>query len=178
MTAEEYEIWGRPFDLKILEAVREATFNVLHIHGKRIHFDPVLDYPVSALKWLHFATTPSLREGKMRSSKTVLGGIDEATASQVSAPEIGEQVDNAIREVGTRGLIVTPGCSVPTDTREQNLREVKAPSNACKNKRGSREDSYREMFRTLNSGIKCEIMANICAFLCEPLIRDDRMSCI
>lgn len=126
MTAEEYETWGRPFDLKILEAVRDAPFNVLHIHGKRIHFDSVLDYPVSALNWSHFATAPSLKEGKKRSGKTVLGGIDEATASHVSAPEISEQVDNAISEVGTRGLIVTPGCSVPTDTREKNLRVVKS----------------------------------------------------
>jgi len=125
MTREEYQTWGRPFDLKILDAVREAPFNVLHIHGKRIHFDSVLDYPVSALNWSHFATAPSLREGKVRSGKTVLGGIDEATASHVSAPEISEQVCNAIREVGTRGLIVTPGCSVPTDTRERSLREVR-----------------------------------------------------
>ncbi len=125
MSAEEYEIWGRPFDLKILEAVREAPFNVLHIHGKRIHFDSLLDYPVSALNWSHFATAPSLREGKIRSGKTVLGGVDEASASHVSAPEISEQVRNAIREVGTPGLILTPGCSVATDTRERSLREIR-----------------------------------------------------
>jgi uroporphyrinogen decarboxylase len=126
MTAEEYTTWGRPFDLRILDSVREAPFNVLHIHGKRIHFDSVLDYPVSAFNWSHFATAPSLDEGKLRSGKTVLGGIDEANASHVSAPEISEQVTEAIREVGTRGLIVTPGCSIPTDTREASLRAVKA----------------------------------------------------
>lgn len=126
MTAEEYQTWGRPFDLKILEAISEASFNVLHIHGNRIHFDSVLDYPVSALNWSHFAAEPSLSEGKRRSGKTVMGGIDEAGASHVSAPEISEQVKNAIREVGTRGLIVTPGCSVATDTRERSLRAIKA----------------------------------------------------
>ncbi|MEK6409806.1 MAG: uroporphyrinogen decarboxylase family protein [Acidobacteriota bacterium] len=125
MTVGEYETWGRPFDLKILEAVSEAPFNVLHIHGKRIHFDSLLDYPVSALNWSHFATAPSLSEGKRRSGKTVLGGIDESGASHVSASEIGEQVKNAIREVGTRGLIATPGCSVATDTRERSLRAIK-----------------------------------------------------
>ena len=66
MTAEEYETWGRPFDLKILDAVREAPFNVLHIHGKRIHFDSLLDYPVSSLNWSHFASAPSLSDGKNR----------------------------------------------------------------------------------------------------------------
>lgn len=126
MTAEEYRSWGRPFDLKILEAVRQAPFNVLHIHGKRIHFDAVMDYPASALNWSHFATAPSLLDGKTRSGKTLLGGIDEATASHVSAPEIREQVEKIIGEVGTRGLIVTPGCSVPTDTREASLRAIRA----------------------------------------------------
>jgi uroporphyrinogen decarboxylase len=126
MTSDEYDMWGRPFDLRILEAIREAPFNVLHIHGKRIHFNSVMDYPVAALNWSHFATAPSLTSGKTLSGKTVLGGIDEATASHVSAPEIGEQVNAAIREIGTRGLIVTPGCSIPTDTREQSLRQVKA----------------------------------------------------
>ncbi|MFY9553818.1 MAG: uroporphyrinogen decarboxylase family protein [Blastocatellia bacterium] len=125
MTAEEYEAWGRPFDLKILESVRDAPFNVLHIHGKRIHFDSVSDYPISALNWSHFATAPSLAEGKARSGRTVLGGIDESIASHVSPPEIGEQITKSIGEVGKVGLIVTPGCSVPTDTRERSLRAVK-----------------------------------------------------
>ena len=125
MTADEYAIWGRPYDLKILEAVRDASFNVLHIHGKRIHFDSVLDYPAAALNWSHFATAPSLGEGKSRSGKTVMGGVDESVASHVSAPETREQIANTIRDVGTRGLIVTPGCSVPTDTREANLRAIK-----------------------------------------------------
>jgi uroporphyrinogen decarboxylase len=126
MTSEEYKTWGRPFDLKILESVSNAPFNVLHIHGKRIHFNSVSDYPVTALNWSHFATEPSLSEGKSRSGKTVLGGIDEAVASHVSASEISEQVKNTISKVGVRGLIVTPGCSVPTDTRERSLRAIRS----------------------------------------------------
>ena len=125
MTVEEYATWGRPFDLKILDAVRDAPFNVLHIHGKRIHFDSLLDYPANALNWSHFATGPSLAQGRLRSGKTVLGGIDESTAAHFSAKEIEEQVTRALTEGGTRGLIVTPGCSVPTDTPVGCLRAVK-----------------------------------------------------
>ena len=132
MTTKEYEIWGRPFDLKILDAVRDAPFNVLHVHGKRIHFDSVMNYPVSAINWSHFATEPSLKEGKARSGRTVLGGIDEATASGVSAPEISEQVAIVIGEISPRGLIVTPGCSIPTDTRELTLRVLKHAVETCR----------------------------------------------
>ena len=126
MTVEEYETWGRPFDLKVLAAVREAPFNVLHIHGKQIHFDSLVDYPVAAMNWSHFATTPSLAKGRVLSGKTVLGGIDEAAAAHLSAKGIEEQVARALSEVGTRGLIVTPGCSVPTDTPVGGLRAIKS----------------------------------------------------
>jgi uroporphyrinogen decarboxylase len=126
MSAEEYAIWGRPFDLKILEAVREAPFNVLHIHGKRIHFDSLLDYPVSAINWSHMTTAPTLEDGRARWGKTVMGGIDETAAAHLSATELRKQVSDALAHVGPRGLIVTPGCSVPTDTSERNLRAIKS----------------------------------------------------
>jgi uroporphyrinogen decarboxylase len=126
MSHEEYDTWCRPFDLKILEAVRDAPFNVLHIHGSRIHFNSLLDYPVSAINWSHSTTLPMLKEGMARAGKTVMGGIDETTADRVSAPELMRQVEETLNAVGTRGLIITPGCSVPTDTPDRNLRAIKA----------------------------------------------------
>lgn len=126
LSPEEYEAWGRPFDLKILDAVRDAPFNVLHIHGNRIHFESLVDYPASAFSWSHFATEPSLEQGRAQSGRTVLGGIDEATAYYLTPPEMRRQVASSIKKAGTRGLIVTPGCSVPTDTPAETLRAVKS----------------------------------------------------
>jgi uroporphyrinogen decarboxylase len=125
MSPEEYSIWGRPFDLKILEAVRDAPFNVLHIHGKQIHFDALLDYPVSAINWSSSTTAPTLEEGRGRWGRTVMGGVDETAAAHLSAPELEKQISDELARVGTRGLIVAPGCSVPTDTSERNLRAIK-----------------------------------------------------
>jgi uroporphyrinogen decarboxylase len=125
MTADEYKVWGRPFDLMVLEAVREADFNVLHIHGKRIMFDSLIDYPSNAINWSHFAAGPSLKEGLDCAGRTVMGGIDETEAAHSSPPEIAAQIEEAIREVGTRGLIITPGCSVPTDTPQRNLEAIR-----------------------------------------------------
>jgi uroporphyrinogen decarboxylase len=124
MTAEEYRTWGRPFDLKVLESVGDAPFNVLHIHGNRIHFEEVSGFPASAFNWSHFATAPGLAEGRSLSGKTVMGGINEATASHVSAPEIAKQVEQTLQLVGPQSLIVTPGCSVPTDTPVRNLKAI------------------------------------------------------
>src|SRR5262249_19794312 len=99
--------------------------NVLHIHGRQIHFEALRDYPASAINWSHFATPPSLAEGRLRSGKAVMGGIDETAAVHLAPPEIEKQIASSIKEVGARGLIVTPGCSVPTDTPAQTLRAVK-----------------------------------------------------
>jgi uroporphyrinogen decarboxylase len=125
MSEEDYKTWGRPFDLKVLDAVRDAAFNVLHIHGKRIHFDSLLDYPVSAMNWSHLTTPPALAEGHRRSGKAVMGGIDETAAAHLSAPEIERQVATALDEVGRRDLLITPGCSVATDTPVRTLRAIK-----------------------------------------------------
>ena len=125
MSREEYQVWGRPFDLKVLNAVRDARFNVLHIHGSRIHFDSVADYPVTAFNWSHFATAPTLTEGHSISGKAVMGGINEATASHLSAPEIARQVADSLAAFPQRGLLLTPGCSIPTDTPVRNMRAVK-----------------------------------------------------
>jgi uroporphyrinogen decarboxylase len=125
MSAEEYRIWGRPFDLKILNAVADSPFNVLHVHGRRIHFDSLLDYPVRAMNWSHFTTAPSLTDARARTGKTLLGGINETTIDYRSASEVEGQVAQAIAEVGTKGLMVTPGCTVPTDTPVRSLRAIK-----------------------------------------------------
>ena len=126
MSREDYKTWCRPFDLKVLNAVGDSPFNVLHIHGNRIHFDAVLDYPASAFNWSHYATAPTLKEGKALAGKAVLGGVNEATASHVSAPEIASQVKETLASIGPRGLLVAPGCSVPTDTPVRNLRAFRA----------------------------------------------------
>lgn len=126
MTTEEYEQWGRPFDLKVLDAVTQLPFNVLHIHGKRIHFDSLLDYPVQALNWSQASTAPSLKEARSRTSKTLLGGIDEATIAYRSPAEVQNQVVRAIDEIGTRGVIIAPGCTVPPDTPVRSLRAIEA----------------------------------------------------
>jgi uroporphyrinogen-III decarboxylase len=61
----------------------------------------------------------------MRSGKAVMGGIDETTAAHLAPSEIAKQITNSIHEVGARGLLITPGCSVSTDMPVQTLRAVK-----------------------------------------------------
>jgi len=131
LTPSEYEVWGRPFDMKVLDAVRDAPFNVLHIHGNRILFEHVLDYSAQAFNWSHFSTAPSLVEGKRLARRTVMGGVNEANASRVSPLEIAAQIRQTVDETGSSGLIITPGCSVPTDTPVRNLMAIRFAAEQC-----------------------------------------------
>ncbi|MGC8875352.1 MAG: uroporphyrinogen decarboxylase family protein, partial [Chloroflexia bacterium] len=75
LSEEEYRTFGRPYDLRILEAARPFWFNVLHLHGNHVMFDLVADYPVQAINWHDRETPPTLREVRGRFPGALLGGI-------------------------------------------------------------------------------------------------------
>lgn len=115
----------KPFDVQVLEALRPiGRFNILHIHGLDPMFGLVLDYPVDAINWSHRTTAPSLAEGRRLYAGCILGGIDESTYSRVTPYEIYAQVADALATAGGTKFILTPGCSVPTDTSVRNLRAL------------------------------------------------------
>jgi uroporphyrinogen decarboxylase len=126
LSPDEFERFVKPFDLQVFGAVRDAgRFNVLHIHGMNPMFERLLDYPVHAINWSHRTTAPSLAEGRRLYAGCILGGIDESTYSRVTPPMIHAQVTDALATAGARKFMLTPGCSVPTDTAVRNLRALR-----------------------------------------------------
>lgn len=124
---EEYKIFGRKFDLDILnEAKKETDLLILHIHGINIMFDMLKDYPVQMINWHDRLTAPTLREAKKVFNGALLGGIDEWNVLMKMDPEkTKEQVRDAISQTKGRGLIIGPGCIIPTDTPMQNMEEIR-----------------------------------------------------
>ena len=51
MSVAEYEEFGRPYDLRVLEAAKDMWFNIMHMHGNAPMFDIMSQYPVAALNW-------------------------------------------------------------------------------------------------------------------------------
>jgi uroporphyrinogen decarboxylase len=134
MTVEEYAEFGRPYDLEILRSFADKTFfNILHIHGKNCMFDELRDYPVNCLNWHDRSTYPSLKEAKAKTSKCLLGGIQERprkdTAGRsipsffntATAAEVEAQVHDAIGQTKGKGIIVGPGCVVDPFVPEENI---------------------------------------------------------
>jgi len=126
LTVEEYEEFGRPYDLRVLDAASEAAVRLLHIHGMDIMFDTLTDYPVDVIHWHDRRTPPTLAEARNRFSGCLAGGLHEwETLLKGSPGEIAAQVRDAVSQTEGRGHIVAAGCVIPVDTSEDRLRAAR-----------------------------------------------------
>ncbi len=127
MTGEEYEKFGRPFDIRVLRAAEDAPFNVLHVHGSSVYLQQVLDYPVHCINWAdRDATNPSLSQAREWTNLTLMGGIEHRAFKETCLTEVQEQVRDAIAQTGGRNFILAPGCSLKTNTYTGQLDNLRA----------------------------------------------------
>lgn len=125
LTADEYRDFGERYDLIVLEYLTGQTdLIVLHLHGEDVFFDLVHFYPVTAVSWHDRETHPSLREALTQTRKGLMAGLDPNLLATGSPEEVAEQVHDAKRQTGSRGLILAPACVVPPETPEANLQAV------------------------------------------------------
>ena len=128
MSPEEYQEFGRPYDLIALQGAIDGWLNVLHVHGtKDLYFQQALDYPVQVLSWSDRLAGPSLREARTMTSKCLMGGWNEQGAlAHGPVEQIREEAEDALKQTGGRKLILANGCSVPDDTEAEWLEAARA----------------------------------------------------
>ncbi len=126
LSPTEYRRLALPHDRRVLEAIpANAWFTVLHLCGPRLHFDLGAELPSAAVSWsIHEPGNPSLVQGRARLGRAVMGGIDHRGMLAASAEEVLGQGRAAVAETSGEGLLLAPGCSVPPETPEANLRAV------------------------------------------------------
>lgn len=118
----DYERFGKPYDLRILVAARNAVFNVLHVCRENNHLLRVLDYPVHAFNWdVGGRGNPTLTEVLSKTDRAVMGGVRTETMRAGEYGDVLREAEAAKEE--TRGLrwLRTPGCSIDPETPEANL---------------------------------------------------------
>jgi uroporphyrinogen decarboxylase len=120
---EEYREWGMAADLKILAAAGDTWLNMLHIHGKAIHFRLLSGYPVQVINWHDREAGPSLREGFEQSKKTVCGGWRQwETIALGDGEKVDREADDAVAQMQGRNLILGTGCVTPIISPDSCLR--------------------------------------------------------
>jgi uroporphyrinogen decarboxylase len=127
LTASECRRFQRPFDLRVLDAVAKAPFNVVHVCGPAVQFDEFADYPVTAFSWALTPENPSLADGHRRTGRAVVGGLPgKPEIATASAPALAGRARRAIEEMKGRALLLGPDCSINPDTPEPLLHAVGA----------------------------------------------------
>ncbi|MBI3538863.1 MAG: hypothetical protein HY076_01125 [Candidatus Eisenbacteria bacterium] len=145
MSADEYRVWARPGDLRILTAVaaRPATgeppFHVLHVCKRRNLLFELADYPVSAFSWdATDPTNPSLADGLARLPGAVMGGISQDEALRETDPERAvAEYRRGLEQTGGRRWLVGPGCSIPPAVPAANLKAVRSAVDATRPAEGT-----------------------------------------
>ena len=113
-----------PYDLGVLGQLPvEAWFNVVHLCGSNLNFGLANDMPVQAVSWsVHNQGNPSLAAGRKLSGRPVMGGLGQRASLLYGPPqEVAAEARRALAETGGRGLLLAPGCSVPTRAKDVNL---------------------------------------------------------
>jgi uroporphyrinogen decarboxylase len=128
LTEEEYEEFGRPYDLLLLKEIAPVPV-ILHTCGPEAHPERFADYPISALHWADTAPgNPPLTESfNWPDSPVAVGGVDERLfASAGSAEEVSRQAKEAIQSLAGRPFVLAPGCGLPLESDAESLRALRA----------------------------------------------------
>lgn len=122
MPVLEFQEFGRQYDLQVLDAAKDLWLNVGHIHGERIMFDQVSDYPVQILNWHDRHTPPSLGDSQKQINGTVCGGLRQWETMVLGEPaDVRREARDAIEQTqGTRFILGT-GCVVPITAPGGNI---------------------------------------------------------
>lgn len=112
MTEQLYLEFGKPYDLKVLEAASRGWFNVIHAHGNNVIFNILKDYPVHVFNWHAWETLPEIEEALDISGKCLMGGIKRMDVTNGNKNEIRNQIYKTIKILKGKKQIITPGCVI------------------------------------------------------------------
>jgi uroporphyrinogen decarboxylase len=119
---DEYAKFGRPFDLRVLDAVAGAPFNVLHVCGSDARVLELSDYPVAALSWNVHARgnpDPAAFLAAVRDRVGIGGFSDDAFTGASEADARAEAEWLAVQ--APRRWIAAGGCTIPVTARDTNI---------------------------------------------------------
>jgi uroporphyrinogen decarboxylase len=131
-----YNEIGRPYDLMVLQGAQIGWFNLMHVHSddSLLRVEDVLDYPVCGFSWADIKSGRSISSVRAITGKCLMGGWDRTSPrltdekadfeSLVSASV--EDARSAVAQAGGRGIILAPGCSIPSNSTQLALKAYRA----------------------------------------------------
>lgn len=127
---EQYERFGVPYDLKVIDASGEGAINLLHVCSSHNFLKQLLahDYPCRMLSWdsCDPTNTPLDKAFGLIGERVAVGGVDQCGWLLNSNPvEVGSQIEKIKTTCNPRRLIIGPGCSIPPQVPMDNLQAIR-----------------------------------------------------
>ena len=124
LSRADYATFSAPFDRIVLDAVKDAPLNVLHLHGDAVYLDAFYaGWPAAVIDYSAHGTKVGIAAVRARYAGVIAGGIDETNYRTLDAVALKTQADAARTQAGAR-FILTPGCSVPNDSLPAELHKL------------------------------------------------------
>lgn len=122
LSPAEYDEFGIPFDLEVLEQVSDLWLNVSHLHGTDVYFGKISQYPVDVLNWHDLETPPDLPTAKLLFPGAVCGGLRQWETLVNGSPEtVTTEARDAIARAESKRFILGTGCVLPITAPHSNI---------------------------------------------------------
>lgn len=126
LSRTEYETFGRPYDMQVLEMLDGLWLNMLHLHGDEIMFEQFVDYPVQIINWHDRDTYPSLGEARALYRGTLCGGLQRERSMVLGTPlSVTAEAHDAIQIAGSSRFILGTGCVLPIIAPRANIQAAR-----------------------------------------------------
>ncbi len=130
LTFEEYERFGVPYDLELIQAAESDALNLLHVCHTSAYIRELsrLDYNSVLYNWdSQHPTNLSIEQAlEQMPGKTLVGGIDQEGWLRMGTPdEISRMIIKIKSDYDDSKLILGPGCAIPPEVPNDNLRALR-----------------------------------------------------
>src|ERR1035437_4398067 len=120
LSLADYARFSAPFDKKFVDAIAGARLNFLHLHWENEYVNQFVGFNVPVINWSVQTSGVQVSAVRSKFSQTIATGIDEVKYKVLSPAQMREQWQSASSAAGSK-FILTPGCSVPNDTTDEEL---------------------------------------------------------
>lgn len=125
LSFDEYMKFGLPFDRMALGTSQGLWCNMIHLHGKNIHFDLLQHLDFQIVNWHDRETFPSLETGLRSFKGAVCGGLRQDSLVFGTQSQVRAEAQDAIESIGGRRFILGTGCVVPVIASHGNIKAAR-----------------------------------------------------
>ena len=121
LSYEEYKEFSLALDREVIEPAQNLWCNMLHLHGKEVHFELASDLPFQIVNWHDRESYPSLTEAQSLFQGVMCGGMRQDTLVYEDQTQVRSEAADALQQTSGRRFLLGTGCVVPIIASHGNI---------------------------------------------------------